>query len=266
MAYTRPAPVALTPTVERRGFESERDLQLEQMRRDPRLMAQALMMLGLPDPSAPLGTVPAVPAAAAPPTGYTPQQALSIARQELTNLYYGWANASDEEIVEHVKQDPTLFVDNDAIRSALLGGQQQTLANERLEFGQQTALSQLLANPRGPAAPGAGTGTGSPIPLRATPQDVAKYLQGTKEVQDYFNRVGLTADQTKRSGADFSFVWGRHMPVADTLQDLQTNPQGRQMGLTSGLASFSGQDEPDFWSDFQRALPQGEAYGPTRIS
>ena len=47
------------------------------------------------------------------------------------------------------------------------------------------------------------------------------------------------------------------------IQDYNNNTT--RANLTTGLASLSGQDPNDFWSDFQMSLPKGNTAGPTRM-
>lgn len=67
----------------------------------------------------------------------------------------------------------------------------------------------------------------------------------------------------------FSFIRGRqagYMSPEGTrgmIQDFNNNTSRAQM--TGGLASLSGQNENDFWSDFSQSLPGGSKVGATRF-
>jgi hypothetical protein len=58
------------------------------------------------------------------PQGLPREEALNNARQQLGALDSSWLDASDEEIMNKVQSDPTVFTGDNAIRRALTGGGQ----------------------------------------------------------------------------------------------------------------------------------------------
>ena len=52
----------------------------------------------------------------------TRAQAIAEARRRLSSLDGSWASASDQDIVNHILSDPTVFVGNDPVRVAITGG------------------------------------------------------------------------------------------------------------------------------------------------
>lgn len=111
-------------------------------------------------------------------------------------------------------------------------------------------LKEMMANPANMPA--------SLMALGNTSQQVAQFLNSTPYVQ------GLTGGNPAATGeSGFGFISGRHLPVRQTLADIQSNSQ--KIPLLQGLFAFSGQNPGEEFGEFSQYLPKGGANPLTRF-
>lgn len=151
------------------------------------------------------------------------------------------------------------------------------------QFNQNVQRSNIFGNPRNLAQ--------SLFMLGQSPEQVSATLNGMPMVQDLLNggqfginwqnnqagnkanalvpQPGNPVATTQGGGTQglipqgqegqrnplFPFVAGRHIPAQQGMQWMESGAP--QIGLLSGLASYSGQDPSSFWGEWRQFLPQG---------
>ncbi len=140
-----------------------------------------------------------------------------------------------------------------------------TLARQTQEHTEAMDLAQLAANPRnlGQSLIMGGMGqdqvnqTLSQLPIyqKLMGQGYAAPMAGTGFTTPGFS--GATGGTTTAPG--FQFIQGHQISP----QEAQQWSPGQQ-GLVEGLASASGQNPTDFWADYEKSRPKGNANPLTR--